>query len=64
MPLFGKAHKSPTEIVKTLKENLAILVKQEKKMDKVNVCEGVSVTGLCEAAPQNTLLLSTPDTAL
>uniref|UniRef100_A0A3Q0QUB1 Calcium binding protein 39-like n=1 Tax=Amphilophus citrinellus TaxID=61819 RepID=A0A3Q0QUB1_AMPCI len=34
MPLFGKSHKSPVDIVKTLKENLAILVKQDKKTDK------------------------------
>lgn len=52
MPLFGKSHKSPADIVKTLKENLAILVKQDKKTDKVeesiwlclcaSVCEWVS----------------------
>lgn len=35
MPLFGKSHKSPADIVRTLKENLAILVKQDKKTDKV-----------------------------
>ena len=35
MPLFGKSHKSPADIVKTLKENLAILVKQDKKTEKV-----------------------------
>lgn len=35
MPLFGKSHKSPTDIVKTLKDNLGILVKQDKKTDKV-----------------------------
>ncbi|KAG7234460.1 hypothetical protein INR49_004794 [Caranx melampygus] len=34
MPLFGKSHKSPADIVRTLKENLAILVKQDKKTDK------------------------------
>ena len=38
MPLFGKSHKSPTDIVKTLKDNLGILVKQDKKTDKVGVC--------------------------
>ncbi|CAL1598055.1 unnamed protein product [Knipowitschia caucasica] len=36
MPLFGKSHKSPSEIVKILKENLNILVKQEKKTDKAS----------------------------
>ena len=35
MPLFGKSHKNPADIVRTLKENLAILVKQDKKTDKV-----------------------------
>ncbi|KAI4831661.1 hypothetical protein KUCAC02_001196, partial [Chaenocephalus aceratus] len=34
MPLFGRSQKSPAEIVKTLKENMAILVKQDKKTDK------------------------------
>uniref|UniRef100_A0A4W6EGF6 Calcium binding protein 39-like n=1 Tax=Lates calcarifer TaxID=8187 RepID=A0A4W6EGF6_LATCA len=43
MPLFGKSHKSPADIVRTLKENLAILVKQDKKTDKVeNASEEVS----------------------
>ncbi|KAG5261653.1 hypothetical protein AALO_G00286830 [Alosa alosa] len=36
MPLFGKSHKSPTDIVKTLKDNLGILVKQDKKTDKAS----------------------------
>uniref|UniRef100_A0A0F8AHV3 Calcium-binding protein 39 n=1 Tax=Larimichthys crocea TaxID=215358 RepID=A0A0F8AHV3_LARCR len=36
MPLFGKSHKSPADIVRTLKENLAILVKQDKKTDKAS----------------------------
>lgn len=35
MPLFSKSHKNPAEIVKILKENMAILEKQEKKTDKV-----------------------------
>lgn len=35
MPLFGKSHKTPADIVRTLKENLAILVKHDKKTDKV-----------------------------
>uniref|UniRef100_A0A8B9SGX0 Uncharacterized protein n=1 Tax=Anas platyrhynchos TaxID=8839 RepID=A0A8B9SGX0_ANAPL len=34
MPLFSKSHKNPAEIVKILKENMAILEKQEKKTDK------------------------------
>ncbi|KAJ7426956.1 Calcium-binding protein 39-like protein [Willisornis vidua] len=34
MPLFSKSHKNPAEIVKVLKENMAILEKQEKKTDK------------------------------
>ncbi|XP_006030251.1 PREDICTED: calcium-binding protein 39-like isoform X2 [Gavialis gangeticus] len=36
MPLFSKSHKNPAEIVKTLKENMAILEKQEKKTDKAS----------------------------
>lgn len=41
MPLFSKSQKNPAEIVKILKENMAILEKQEKKTDKVwgNVVE-------------------------
>ncbi|XP_074995732.1 calcium-binding protein 39-like isoform X3 [Calonectris borealis] len=35
MPLFSKSHKNPAEIVKILKENMAILEKQEKKTDKL-----------------------------
>lgn len=52
MPLFGKSHKSPADIVRTLKENLAILVKHDKKTEKVekeSACVGVcvcSVNGL------------------
>lgn len=30
MPLFGKSHKSPTEIIKNLREALAILDKTER----------------------------------
>ena len=40
MPLFGKSHKTPADIVKTLKENMAILVKQDKKTDKVEERRG------------------------
>ncbi|EMP23939.1 Calcium-binding protein 39-like protein [Chelonia mydas] len=36
MPLFSKSHKNPAEIVKTLKENMAILEKQDKKTDKAS----------------------------
>ncbi|MED6253636.1 Calcium-binding protein 39-like [Xenoophorus captivus] len=36
MPLFGKSHKSPADIVRTLKENLVILVKHDKKTDKAS----------------------------
>uniref|UniRef100_A0A6Q2Y5P8 Calcium binding protein 39-like n=1 Tax=Esox lucius TaxID=8010 RepID=A0A6Q2Y5P8_ESOLU len=36
MPLFGKSHKNPADIVRTLKENLAILVKQDKKTEKAS----------------------------
>lgn len=45
MPLFGKSHKSPADIVRSLKENLAILVKQDKKTDKVekDVCVCMSL---------------------
>lgn len=49
MPLFGKSHKSPADIVRTLKENLAILVKHDKKTDKVEkepVCECMRVCDL------------------
>lgn len=35
MPLFSKSPKNPAEIVKVLKDNLAILEKQDKKTDKV-----------------------------
>ena len=35
MPLFSKSHKNPAEIVKVLRDNLAILEKQDKKTDKV-----------------------------
>ncbi|CAB1458599.1 unnamed protein product [Pleuronectes platessa] len=42
MPLFGRSHKSPGDIVRTLRENLAILIKQKGKTDKaseeVNKC--------------------------
>lgn len=41
MPLFGKSHKSPTDIVKALKDNLSILVKQDKKTEKVRSNLGV-----------------------
>ncbi|XP_064126224.1 calcium-binding protein 39-like isoform X2 [Loxodonta africana] len=36
MPLFSKSHKNPAEIVKTLKDNMAILEKQDKKTDKAS----------------------------
>ncbi|XP_078216340.1 calcium-binding protein 39-like isoform X2 [Callithrix jacchus] len=36
MPLFSKSHKNPAEIVKILKDNLAILEKQDKKTDKAS----------------------------
>ncbi|XP_012863033.1 calcium-binding protein 39-like [Echinops telfairi] len=36
MPLFSKSHKNPAEIVKILKENMAILEKQDKKTDKAS----------------------------
>ncbi|XP_036893632.1 calcium-binding protein 39-like [Sturnira hondurensis] len=36
MPLFSKSHKNPAEIVKILKDNLAILKKQDKKTDKAS----------------------------
>uniref|UniRef100_A0A3B3D8H4 Calcium binding protein 39-like n=1 Tax=Oryzias melastigma TaxID=30732 RepID=A0A3B3D8H4_ORYME len=61
MPLFGKSHKSPTDIVRTLKENLAILVKHDKKTDKVGGVfpslglegfRGPKATGLCESFGQ------------
>lgn len=76
MPLFGKSHKSPADIVRTLKENLAILVKQDKKTDKVEedsvflcVCVsvnagGLRVTALCEIRTWNSLVLSSPGTSL
>ncbi|XP_061745736.1 calcium-binding protein 39-like [Nerophis ophidion] len=36
MPLFGKSHKTPMELVKILKENLNVLIKQDKKTDKAS----------------------------
>uniref|UniRef100_A0A8C0S517 Calcium binding protein 39 like n=1 Tax=Canis lupus familiaris TaxID=9615 RepID=A0A8C0S517_CANLF len=36
MPLFSKSPKNPAEIVKVLKDNLAILEKQDKKTDKAS----------------------------
>ncbi|XP_012890316.1 PREDICTED: calcium-binding protein 39-like isoform X2 [Dipodomys ordii] len=36
MPLFSKSHKNPAEIVKILKDNMAILEKQEKKTEKAS----------------------------
>uniref|UniRef100_A0A4W2BSH2 Calcium binding protein 39 like n=1 Tax=Bos indicus x Bos taurus TaxID=30522 RepID=A0A4W2BSH2_BOBOX len=36
MPLFSKSHKNPAEIVKILRDNLAILEKQDKKTDKAS----------------------------
>nr|XP_056712596.1 calcium-binding protein 39-like [Euleptes europaea] len=36
MPLFSKSYKNPAEIVKTLKENLAVLEKQDKKTEKAS----------------------------
>lgn len=44
MPLFGKSQKSPTEVVKALKDALTALERGDKKSDKVgfylyfNVC--------------------------
>ncbi|KAM8873218.1 calcium-binding protein 39-like isoform 1-T1 [Synchiropus picturatus] len=41
MPLFGKSHKSPVDLVKTLKDNLNILIKQkktDKASDEVSKC--------------------------
>uniref|UniRef100_A0A8D1WQ73 Calcium binding protein 39 like n=1 Tax=Sus scrofa TaxID=9823 RepID=A0A8D1WQ73_PIG len=36
MPLFSKSQKNPAEIVKILKDNMAILEKQDKKTDKAS----------------------------
>ncbi|XP_078513471.1 calcium-binding protein 39-like [Lissotriton helveticus] len=36
MPLFSKSHKNPVEIVKNLKENMAILEKNDKKTEKAS----------------------------
>lgn len=35
MPLFGKSQKSPTEVVKALKDALIALERGDKKSDKV-----------------------------
>lgn len=35
MPFFSKSHKNPTEIVKALKDNMAILEKQEKNQTRL-----------------------------
>lgn len=50
MPLFSKSHKNPAEIVKALKDNMAILEKQDKKTDKVwakakMLLESIYITG-------------------
>ncbi|KAK2499945.1 hypothetical protein MC885_006538 [Smutsia gigantea] len=42
MPLFSKSHKNPAEIVKALKDNMAILEKQDKKADKEPPTEAVA----------------------
>lgn len=34
MPLFGKSHKSPPDIIRNLREALNIIEKGEKKSDK------------------------------
>lgn len=34
MPLFGKSHKSPPDIVKNLRDALMIIEKGDKKTDK------------------------------
>ncbi|KAE8627113.1 hypothetical protein XENTR_v10006878 [Xenopus tropicalis] len=36
MPLFSKSHKNPAEIVKTLKDNMAVLERQDKKTEKAS----------------------------
>ncbi|XP_004844218.1 calcium-binding protein 39-like isoform X4 [Heterocephalus glaber] len=36
MPLFSKSHRNPAETVKILKDNMAILEKQDKKTDKAS----------------------------
>ncbi|XP_024611368.1 calcium-binding protein 39-like isoform X2 [Neophocaena asiaeorientalis asiaeorientalis] len=36
MPLFSKSHKNPAEIVKILKDNMAVLEKQDRKTDKAS----------------------------
>ncbi|CAN0093403.1 calcium-binding protein 39 [Petromyzon marinus] len=36
MPLFGKSHKTPAEVVRHLKESLAQLEKQDKKAEKAS----------------------------
>lgn len=37
MPLFGKAQKTPAEVVKTLKDAILALDKGDKKADKVSL---------------------------
>ena len=37
MPLFGKSQKSPTEVVKALKDALIALERGDKKSDKVRL---------------------------
>jgi len=43
MPLFGKSSKSPTEVVRNLKEDLIVLEKggDQKKLEKVNLLQTV-----------------------
>ena len=66
MPLFGKSTKSPGEVVKLLKENLAVLEKggdgkkQEKAQEEVSK-QLVSMTGMLfgnESEQQSDILLA------
>ena len=37
MPLWGKSQKNPTDVVKAIKDGLAVLEKGDKKSDKVGM---------------------------
>uniref|UniRef100_UPI00358EDC57 calcium-binding protein 39-like n=1 Tax=Myxine glutinosa TaxID=7769 RepID=UPI00358EDC57 len=57
MPLFGKSHKTPAEIVRHLKESLSQLEKQDKKKASDEVTKGLAamkevLCGTSEKEPQ------------
>ncbi|CAG0899334.1 unnamed protein product [Darwinula stevensoni] len=66
MPLFGRSQKSPSEVVKALKEALSALERGDKKVEKAqeDVTKNLGVMksmlfGSSEAEPQNDILVAT-----